>query len=98
MAVDLLTIRFSGDKLANLCLVAPTTLQLLFKIVELEILLCALRQGEPLAFIVDSLCEEESLVNDSSANTACIHLLKKPVRTDLLLFDRWQTSAQACTW
>ena len=27
----------------------------------------------------------------------CIHLLRKPVRTDLLLCDRWQTSAQACT-
>jgi len=26
----------------------------------------------------------------------CIHLLKKPVRTDLLLSDRWQTSVQAC--
>ena len=42
--------------MANLWLVAPT---LLFKIVELEILLCALRQGEPLASIVDSVCEEE---------------------------------------
>jgi len=27
----------------------------------------------------------------------CIHLLRKPVRTDLLLLDRWQSSAQACT-
>jgi len=27
----------------------------------------------------------------------CIHLLRKPVRTDLLLYDRWQNSAQATT-
>jgi len=26
-----------------------------------------------------------------------IPLLRKPIRTDLLLCDRWQTSAQACT-
>ena len=32
------------------------TKQLLFKIVELEIRLCARRQGEPLAFIADSVC------------------------------------------
>ena len=33
---------------------------------------------------------EQSLVNVSSANTAYMHLLSKPVRTDLLLSDRWQ--------
>jgi len=27
----------------------------------------------------------------------CIYLLRKPMRTDMLLCDRWQTSAQACT-
>jgi len=27
----------------------------------------------------------------------CIHLLRRPVKTDLLLWDGWQTSAQACT-
>ena len=70
--------------------------QLLFKIVELEILLCAWRQGDALASIVDSVFEE-SLVNDYSANSYCIHLLRKPMRTDLLLWDRWQTSAQTCT-
>jgi len=39
---------------------------------------------------------EQSLVNDSS-DKYCIHLLRKHVRTDLLLYDRWQASAQACT-
>jgi len=42
--------------------------------------------------IIDSAFEQ-SLVNDSSANTS----LRKPMRTDLLLCDRWQTPAQACT-
>jgi len=37
-----------------------------------------------------------SLVNDSSVNTAYIYILRKLVRTDLLLCDRWQNSAQAC--
>ena len=45
--------------------------QLLFKIAELGIRLCAWRQGEFLASIVDSVFEQ-SLVNDSSANTAYI--------------------------
>jgi len=27
----------------------------------------------------------------------CIHSLRKPVRTDLLHCDRWQTQTQACT-
>jgi len=26
----------------------------------------------------------------------CVYLLRKPVRTNLLLCDRWQASAQAC--
>ena len=43
--------------------------QFLFKITELEIIwLCAWRQEESLASIVDSMFEQ-SLVNDSSANT-----------------------------
>ena len=45
------------------------TKQLLFKIAELEIQLCAWRQGNSLASIVD-LEFEQSLVNDSSANTS----------------------------
>ena len=46
--------------------------QFLFKITELEIIwLCAWRQEESLASIVDSMFEQ-SLVNDSSANTAYI--------------------------
>ena len=48
------------------------TTQLLFKINELEIQLCAWRQGESLASIVDSVFKE-SLINDSSANTAYIY-------------------------
>ena len=46
--------------------------KLLFKIAELEVRLCAWRQGESLASIVDSVFEQ-SLVNDSSANTAYIY-------------------------
>jgi len=38
---------------------------------------------------------EESLV--LQVIQYCIHLLRKPTRTDLMLCDRWQTSAQACT-
>ena len=45
--------------------------QLLFKIAEFEIHLCAWRQGEFLSSIVYSVFEQ-SLVNDSSANTAYI--------------------------
>ena len=50
---------------------------------------CAWRQGETV--IVDSVFEQWFF------GQYCIHLLKKPVRTDLLLCDRWQISAQACT-
>ena len=39
---------------------------------------------------------EQSLVNDAFSQY-CIHLLRKPVRGDLLFCDRWQTSAQTCT-
>ena len=77
----------------RMCTNHLATKQLLFQIVELEIRLCAWRQGESLASIVDSVFGE-SLVNDSSADTA-LHLLRKPMRTDLLLCDG--TSAQACT-
>ena len=70
--------------------------QLLFKIVELEIWLHAWRQGESLASTVESMFEE-SLHGQWFFSQYCIHLLRKPTRTDLLLCDRWQTSAQACT-
>ena len=46
----------------------------LLKIAELEIWLCAWRQGECFISIVD-LVFEQSLVNDSSANTACIYVV-----------------------
>jgi len=45
------------------------TKRLLFETAELEIQLCAQRQGGSLASIADSVFES-SLVNDSSANTA----------------------------
>jgi len=48
------------------------TKQLLFKIAELEIRLCAGRQGESLASIIDSVFEQ-SLVSDSSVNTTYIY-------------------------
>ena len=78
-----------------MCTSHLATKQLLFKIVELEIQLCAWRQGESLASIVDSVFEEPGQWIFSQY---CIHLLRKPMITDLLLCDRWQTSAQACTW
>ena len=46
--------------------------QFLFRIVELDIRLCAWRQGESLVSIVDSVFEE-SLVHDSSSNTVYIY-------------------------
>ena len=39
---------------------------------------------------------EWSLVNDSSAKY-CSHLLRQPMKIDLLPCGRWQLSAQACT-
>ena len=50
--------------------------QLLLKIAELEIGWCAWKQGESLSSIVESVFEQ-SLVKDSSANTAYVHLLSK---------------------
>jgi len=61
------------------------TKQASFKIAELEIRLCAWRQGESLASIVDSVFEQSS---QRFFNQYCIHLLRKPVRTDLLLCDK----------
>ena len=57
-------------------------MQVLLKIAELG--MCMKTCRESLSFIVDSVFEQ-SLVNDSSANTA-VHLLRKPVRTDLLFW------------
>ena len=70
------------------------TKQLLFKIAELEIQLCAWRQGESLVSVADSVFEQSGQWFFSQH---CIHLLRKPMRTDLLLCDIWQTSAQACS-
>jgi len=60
------------SELTRVCTNRLPTKLLSFKIVELEIWLCARRQGESLAFTVDSLLEQ-SLVNDSSANTVYIY-------------------------
>jgi len=86
-----LAIPFS--KIVRMCTPHLATKQLLFKIVELEIWLYAYRQGESLTLIVDSVFEE-SLVHDSSVNTA---EEAYEDRIAELLCDRWQTSAQACT-
>jgi len=69
--------------------------QLLFKIAELEIQLCAWRWGESLSSDTDSVFEQ-SLVNDFQPimHNAYIYCMSKPMRTDR---DRWQTLAQACT-
>ena len=75
-----------------------TIKQLLFKVVKLETQLCAWRQVESLASIVDS-CSVWTEHGQWFFSQYCIHLphlLRKPIRTDLLLCDRWQTSAQAC--
>jgi len=58
--------------------------------------LCAWRQGESLASIVDSVFEE-SLVKDSSVNIAYIYWGSLWRQTCCSVHDRWQTSAQACT-
>ena len=52
-----------------------------------------MRQGEALSSIVD-------LVFEQMLSQYCMHLLRKVVRTELLLCicNRWQPSAQACTW
>ena len=52
---------------------------------------CAWRQGEYLSSIVDSVFEL-NLMNHSIQPILHIHLLRKPVRTDLLLCNRWQNS------
>ena len=58
--------------------------------VESEIWLCAWRQGESLASIVNSVFEEP---DQWFFSQYCVHLLWKPMTTDLLLCNRWQTSA-----
>ena len=57
-------------------------------VTELEVgLVCMTRQGEALPPLL-SWSLIRCLVSDSLVNT--IHPLGKPVRTDLLLCDRWQ--------
>jgi len=65
---------------------------LLLKIAELEIQLCAWRQGEPVIHCWLGVGTEPSQQFFSQ-----IHLLRKPTRTDLLLSNRWKTSAQVST-
>jgi len=65
---------FISNAIFKTCMHAHKSLsnKTIFKIAELEIRLCAWRQGESLVSIVDSVFEQ-SLVNDSCVNTAYIY-------------------------
>jgi len=85
---------FIGDAIFFTCMHAHKPLSnktIIILVVELEIRLCAWRQGE-------SLSSDDWCLNRAwSMIFQPIHLLRKPMRTDLLLWDRWKTSAQAWT-